>query len=68
MDGGVPDDKEWQHRWSQLTAVPSKHYDVPKGPVEQRFVEVYTQLVDGCIERKWNSEKFLIFPIVVLQQ
>eukprot|EP00957_Ditylum_brightwellii_P093754 7138249-Ditylum_brightwellii.AAC.1 len=48
--------------------MPGKRYDVPKGPVGRRFIEVYTQLVDGCVERKWNSKKFLVFPMVVLQQ
>eukprot|EP00957_Ditylum_brightwellii_P179093 13643464-Ditylum_brightwellii.AAC.1 len=68
LDGGVPDDKDWQQRWIQLTAVPSKHYDVPKGPVGRRFIEVYAKLMDGCIERLWNSEKFLVFPMVMLQR
>eukprot|EP00957_Ditylum_brightwellii_P119969 9155723-Ditylum_brightwellii.AAC.1 len=46
MDGGILEDKEWQSWWTLLTAVPSKRYDVPKGPVGRRFIETYTQLVD----------------------
>eukprot|EP00957_Ditylum_brightwellii_P159211 12117915-Ditylum_brightwellii.AAC.2 len=41
---------------------------MPKGPVGRRFIKVYTLLVDRCIERKWNSEQFLIFPMVILQR
>eukprot|EP00957_Ditylum_brightwellii_P020871 1574345-Ditylum_brightwellii.AAC.1 len=46
--------EDWQCRWSQLTAMLSKPYDVPKGPVGRWFIEVYTLLVDMCIKRKWN--------------
>eukprot|EP00957_Ditylum_brightwellii_P032772 2484457-Ditylum_brightwellii.AAC.1 len=42
LNGGIPDDGEWQKQWTQLTALPRKQYNTPKGPVGRWFIEVYT--------------------------
>eukprot|EP00957_Ditylum_brightwellii_P092867 7069384-Ditylum_brightwellii.AAC.1 len=46
MDGGIPDDKDWQQQWLSLSALPSKRYNVPKGKVGRQFIVVHTNLIN----------------------
>ena len=68
LSGGIADDALWQERWLQLVAFPSHAYDVPSGAVGKRFVERVAEELKGIKARKWNSERFLVLQVVILQR
>ena len=43
-------------------------YDVPYGKVGRRFVEILSVEFDGVRARKWNSERVIVFQLVILQR
>eukprot|EP00957_Ditylum_brightwellii_P044754 3394045-Ditylum_brightwellii.AAC.1 len=67
MSGGIDDDKVWQSRWNSLTALPCQQYDVPPSKVGHCFVELLATQINGVTECKWNSNHFIVFPILILQ-
>eukprot|EP00957_Ditylum_brightwellii_P032862 2491767-Ditylum_brightwellii.AAC.1 len=67
-DNGIEEDGNWQQYWTELTALSSTFYHVSLSKVGWRFLNTYSKLIGGCVERKWNRKKFLLFPIVVLQK
>eukprot|EP00957_Ditylum_brightwellii_P158740 12082701-Ditylum_brightwellii.AAC.1 len=44
-------------------ALTCQWYDVPSGKTGRCFIERFAGVIDGVVERKWNSKRFLIFPI-----
>lgn len=68
LHGGIDDDEQWQKFWKLVTGLPPQSYDVPKGSVGRAFVDAYTKLLRGALERKWNSERLVVFCSVVLQR
>eukprot|EP00978_Attheya_sp_CCMP212_P027128 scaffold90475_cov53-Attheya_sp.AAC.1 len=68
LDEGIEDDKIWQERWKKLAALPTKRYDAPGGAVGCQFVEGLADELEGIRKRKWNSEQFLVFQMVILQR
>jgi hypothetical protein len=68
LDGGIKDDAVWQEHWRKLVILPPQRYDSPSGPVGRRFVRLLTKELEGIHSRKWNSEKFLVFQMVILQR
>jgi hypothetical protein len=68
LSGGIAEDALWQERWRQLISFPSHAYDVPSGAVGKRFVEKVADELKGIRSRKWNSERFLVLQVVVLQR
>jgi hypothetical protein len=46
---------------------PSQQYNAPTGAVGHRFIEKLAELLEGVLSRKWNSEMFLVFLMVVMQ-
>jgi hypothetical protein len=67
LNGGIEDNAMCQGYHRRLIGYPSQRYDAPNGPVGGRLVETMTSLMEGVKSRKWNSERFLLFQIVVLQ-
>merc|ERR1711884_89602 len=67
LNGGILDDRKWQKRWKKVVQVSSHWFKVPQGRTEQRFLSLLTEEVKGVRERKWNSERPLVFVVVVLQ-
>ena len=67
LDGGVANDKQWQSHWKRVAQLPTTHYTVPSGKVGRRFVKILTTEFQGARERKWNSERPLVFAPVILQ-
>jgi hypothetical protein len=68
LDGGITDNAMWQGFWRRLIACPSSTYDVPSGAVGKRLVEKIAEELKGVKSRKWNSERFVLFSLVVLQR
>ncbi|WP_288993061.1 hypothetical protein, partial [uncultured Marinobacter sp.] len=67
LDGGITDDAMWQSYWRRLVVYHSRQYNVPKGKVGHRFLEMITDNIEGVISRKWNSERWIVFQMVILQ-
>jgi hypothetical protein len=68
LTGGIVDDYVWQDYWRRLTVFPKFFHNIPKGPTGKRFLGMLTQKLSGIIDRKWTSERFIIFLIVILQR
>ena len=68
LDGGIQDDNTWQTYWRRLVAFPVQSYQVPNGSVGRRFVSTLAEIMKGIKARKSNSEKLIVFILVVLQR
>ena len=69
LDGGIADDALWHGYWRRLVAYPSQRYDLPRHHRCSRwFLENLADLLDGIVDRKWNSNRFLVFQLVILQR
>ena len=68
LHGGVPDDTVWQRRYDRVVSLPHKLYFPPQGQVGKQVVATYAQELRGVRERKWNSERPLIFLACVLRR
>jgi len=68
LDGGISDDKKWQEYWSHLVVYPTQTYDSPSGSVGRRFTSLLADEFDGILSRKCNSERPLVFSMVILQR
>ena len=69
LDGGIEDNAVWQWRWSRVAAVNLRLWDVPrKCALGKRFVNLLANEFRGARLRKWNSERVVIFPSVILQR
>jgi hypothetical protein len=47
---------------------PGQMYDLPKGQVGKRFIYTLSKILDGIQARQRNSERFLVYCMVVLQR
>jgi hypothetical protein len=68
LDGGVADDDVWQRRYDRVVAAPHPMYNPPKGGLGHRVVSTLAGEFRGVRERKWNSERALIFAACVLRK
>ena len=68
LDGGIGDDAAWQVWWRDLTVITSRHYDTPSWKVGRRFVGTLGEQLQGVRDRLWNSEQFIVYQMVILQQ
>ena len=68
LDGGVAEDGLWQGWWRDLAVMPSRRYEAPSGKVGRRFVNALVGELRGIPDRRWNSERFIVFQTVTLQR
>ena len=68
MDGGVADDNVWQRRYDRVVSHPHPMYNPPKGGLGHRVVSTLAKEFTGVRERKWNSERPLIFAACILRK
>ena len=70
LDGGIADDRKWQERWRRIAQLNTSMYDLPLGArrLGRRFVKTLAEELKGVRDRKWNSERPLVFAAVVLQR
>ena len=54
--------------WRDLAVMSSRRYDTLIGRVGQRFVRTLEDDLRGFQDRLWNSEWFIVFQTVILQQ
>jgi len=67
LTGGVDDDATWQHYWLKIASINTKRYDLPKTTVGKRFLSTLRLEFVGVRERKWNSERVIVFMATILQ-
>jgi hypothetical protein len=68
LTGDVADDLKWQKYWRRLVVLPETFYDLPKGKTGKRSLSMLTAELSGIRARKWNSKRFIILTIVILQK
>ena len=67
LDGGVATDALWQRRWRRMAQIATTRYQAPPGKVGRRFLTILVSEFCGARERRWNSERPLVFVATVLQ-
>ena len=55
LTGGIPNNSMWLDLWRKVAELPSQHYSLPKGKLGRDFLEEFTGLVEGIMERKCNG-------------
>ena len=68
LDGGVKEDGLWQGWWRDLAVMPPHRYEAPSGEVWRRFVNALAEELRGIRDRRWNSERFIVFQTVPLER
>ena len=48
--------------------MPSRRYEAPYGKVGRRYVNALVRELRGVCDRRWNSERFIVFQTVTLQR
>ncbi len=68
LDGGIAEDGVWQGRYNRVVSHPHPMYYLPKGSIGQQVIATLAREFRGMRERKWNSERALIFAACVLRK
>jgi len=69
LDGGigVAEDAKWQRLHLRVAACNLPLYGLPNGCWATRFLVTLTNLWVGVVERRWNSERPLVFQACILE-
>ena len=65
LDGGIADDKDWQARMATVIPYASRLFHLPRGGVATRYLGTLADLIVGTLDRKWNSERVIIFIMTI---
>ena len=68
LDGGVKEDGLWQGWWCDLAVMPPRRYEAPSGKVGRRYVNALADELPGIRDRRWNSERFIVFQTGTIQR
>ena len=70
LNGGIsiPEEAFWKRSYRAIATGRSNLVDLPTGKVTERFILKATAEFKGVRERKWNSERVLVFMAVMLQK
>jgi hypothetical protein len=60
--------KRFNFKWRRLVVFPSQTYDLPQGKVGRLFLEMLADTMDGILAGQWNSERLIVFQLVMLQR
>ena len=68
LHGAVPaeEDMQWQRWWATLVGAPKRQFKLPSGTVGNKLLYLLAEEWKGVREGRWNSERPLIFIMVVL--
>ena len=66
LDSGIADGGKWQGWWRDLSVIPPLHYEAPCGKVGRQYVNAFVKELQGVRNRRWNSERFIVFQTVTL--
>ena len=68
LDGGITDEGKCHGWWRDLAVIPLRRYKAPYGKVGRRYVNTLVKELRGVRDRRWNSERFIVFQTVTLQR
>ncbi len=68
LTGNIDNDSQWYYIWFQLISYHHPLYSPPQSKLGRDIVKTLSQEFQGVRERKWNSEKALLFPIIILRK
>jgi hypothetical protein len=68
LQGGVPNDSIWQGYHRRLVTLPPQLYTRPGKGAGKDFIDQLCEEFTGVTERKWNSERPLVFCLAMLQK
>jgi hypothetical protein len=63
---GATEDAKWQRLYNRVATCSLPLYNLPNGRWAHRFLTTLTDLWVGVIQRRWNSERLLVFQVVIL--
>ena len=66
LTGGLANDSFWQKHYQLLISSPHRMYYLPNHSIGTRFVSMLALEWKGVRQRKWNSERPLLFPMMIL--
>jgi hypothetical protein len=68
LHGGIEDEACWQNHWRRPVVYAAQTRNTPSGAVGRCFVEKLAELLEGIQNCNWNSERLIIFSMVILQR
>ena len=68
LDGGIGDDQRWQRRYDDVVANTHTLYLPPQGRIGAAVITQLAAELRGVRERKWNSERPLVFAACILRR
>jgi hypothetical protein len=68
LQGGITDNSLWQGYHRRLVTLTPQLYTCPGKGAGKDFIHQLCEEFDGVTERKWNSEKPLVFCLAMLQK
>ncbi len=70
LNGGIgaAEDAKWQRLYNHVTTCSLPLYNLPNGQWAHRFLMMLTYLWVGVIHWRWNSERPLVFQVVILHR
>ena len=68
LNDEIAENGKWQGWWRDLMVTPARRYEAPSGKVGRRFVKILARELRGVLDRRWNSERFIVFQTVALQR
>ena len=68
LDGGIRDDLIWQGYHRRLVTLTPQLYTCPGKAAGKEFIHQLCEEFNGVLERKWNSERPLVFCLAMLQK
>ena len=67
LHGGIGENETCQGWWRDLAVMPSQHYNVPSDKFGRPFVVDLVEELRRVRDRRWNSERFIVFQTVILK-
>ena len=58
----------WYLRWVREVRLSFRQYHLPNGNVGRKFVEMLADEIDRVAEKKSNSERLIVFQVLILQR
>ena len=58
----------WYLRWERAVRLSFRRYHLPNGNVGRKFVEMLADEIDHVAEKKSNSERLIVFQVLILQR
>ncbi len=68
LTANIDNDPQWYYIWFQLISYHHPLYSPPQSKIGHDIVKTLAQEFQGVREQKWNSEKALLFLIIILRK